>query len=295
MITLIRPAYYENERRAEYKGISADDKSTIKAKNGDKFYEIDTSKWFIYDEDISAWVEMGISQTVGSFNLPKISPATTGLFLTNDGTFAHWHELSLSDFIITLTDNKDGTYIADKSYLEIKASLEAKENIAVSIGNSRLPLMSAEIADNGDAGFTFGYTQVYTDGQLISTRAVNYHHTADPVGDEWTDADQSADLSTIKIETASKASVSLYANSGVTVGLDDGVYLFSTCDERHRGLSAVFVCGTTSTVFGLTGMAGWSVEKNDAKANAIYINNTLDVPMTVYITAIGAGSVGKFE
>ena len=62
MVTLIRPAYYENERRAEYKGISADDKSTIKAKNGDKFYEIDTSKWFIYDEDISAWVEMGISQ-----------------------------------------------------------------------------------------------------------------------------------------------------------------------------------------------------------------------------------------
>ena len=62
MITLIRPAYYVNKRRAEYKGISADDKSTIKAKNGDKFYEIDTSKWFIYDEDISAWVEMGISQ-----------------------------------------------------------------------------------------------------------------------------------------------------------------------------------------------------------------------------------------
>ena len=62
MITLIRPAYYENKRRAEYKGISADDKSTIKAKNGDQFYEIDTSKWFIYDEDISAWVEMGIRQ-----------------------------------------------------------------------------------------------------------------------------------------------------------------------------------------------------------------------------------------
>ena len=35
MITLIRPAYYENKRRAEYKGISADDKSTIKAKNGE--------------------------------------------------------------------------------------------------------------------------------------------------------------------------------------------------------------------------------------------------------------------
>lgn len=382
MITLIRPAYYENERRAEYKGVSADDKSTIKAQNGDKFYEIDTSKWFIYDEDISAWVEMGISQVVGSFNLPKISPSTTGLFLTNDGTFAHWRESSLSDFIVTLTDNKNGTYTADKNYLEIRSALEAKENIAVFIGNgnTRLPLMNAEIAENGDAGFTFGYTKVTLDGQLVSTRAVNYHHTADPVSDEWTDIDQAAeylktsggtldgnlsmgganitDVQEIQVNpanpvyigsvvhaqgtngvrltattndelavvapdsqstykpvhvgnptalthavtlgylaqeqkdaTATKKSVDLAANSAITVSLDDGVYLMTACDERHRGLTCVFVCGTTSTVFDLSGMAGWAVSKNDAKANAIYIDNKIDTPLTVYITAVGNGNV----
>ena len=325
---------------------------------------------------------MGISQVVGSFNLPKISPSTTGLFLTNDGTFAHWRELGLSDFIVTLTDNKNGTYTADKNYLEIRSALEAKENIAVSIGNgnTRLPLMNAEIAENGDAGFTFGYTKVTLDGQLVSTRAVNYHHTADPVGDEWTDIDQAAeylktsggtldgnlsmgganitDVQEIQVNpanpvyigsvvhaqgtngvrltattndelavvapdsqstykpvhvgnptalthavtlgylaqeqkdsTATKKSVDLQANSAITVSLDDGAYLMTACDARHRGLTCVFVCDTTSTVFDLSGMAGWAVSKNDAKANAIYIDNKIDTPLTVYITAIGSNGV----
>lgn len=298
MVTLKRPGYFTAPRNAAYCGLSTDDKtdkSAMPAENGDEFYEMDTKKVYKFNAESSEWIEQPDDTTAVDTGLPPMSTETIGHFLSNDGNSTHWQTIASSDFIITLTEGDDGIYTADKTYVEIKSAYDAKENIAVAMGDSRLPLMSAEIADNGDAGFTFGYTQIIAGGQLISTRAVNYHHTADPIADEWADADQSVDYTEIKQDTASKSHVSLYANSGVTVGLADGVYLFAACDERHRGLTCVYVCGTTSTVFNLSGMAGWSVEKNSAKANAIYINNTLDVELTVYITAIGQGSVDRFE
>lgn len=57
MITQTRPAYYDAPRYAEYCGLSTDDKSTISANNDDKFYEIDTSKTYIYDEQTDSWIE----------------------------------------------------------------------------------------------------------------------------------------------------------------------------------------------------------------------------------------------
>lgn len=382
MVTLERPAYYSAERYSEYCGLSTDDKATIKAGNGDEFYEIDTGKIYKFNGTSGEWVEQPGDTTAVDTGLPTITSETSGQFLSNDGTATHWQTIASMDFIITLTDNQDGTYAADKTYVEIKTALEEKENIAVSIGNghTRLPLMNAEIAENGDAGFTFGYTKLTLDGQLVSMRAVNYHHTADPVSDEWTDIDQAAeylktsggtmdgnlsmgganitDVQELQVNpanpvyigsvvhaqgtngvrltattndelavvapdsqstykpvhvgnptalthavtlgylaqeqkdsTATKKSVDLQANSAITVSLDDGAYLFSACDERHRGLTCAFVCGTTSTVFDLSGMAGWAVSKNDATANAIYIDNKIDTPLTVYVTSVGGGSV----
>lgn len=383
MITLERPAYYVNERYAEYCGLSTDDKTAIKdPHNGDYFNELDTSKVYRYNEASGEWVEQPKDGVSVDSNIPAMTSETAGQFLSNDGTATHWQTIASMDFIITLTDNQDGTYTADKTYVEIKTALEGKENIAVSIGNghTRLPLMNAEIAENGDAGFTFGYTKLTLDGQLVSTRAVNYHHTVDPASDEWTDVDQAAeylktsggtmegnlsmgganitDVQELQVNpanpvyigsvvhaqgtngvrltattndelavvapdsqstykpvhvgnptalthavtlgylaqeqkdaTATKKHVDLTANSAITVSLDDGVYLMAACDERHRGLTCVFVCGTTSTVFDLSGMAGWTVSKNDAKANAIYIDNKIDTPLTVYITAVGNGNV----
>lgn len=61
MITQERPAFYSNDRYAEYAGLSTDDKSTIKAYNGDEFYEIDTGKTYKYDEDGAKWVEQPAS------------------------------------------------------------------------------------------------------------------------------------------------------------------------------------------------------------------------------------------
>lgn len=56
MITLTRPSYYDAPRYAEYCGLSTDDKTTIKAVNADKFYEINTSKVYIYDGTLRQWV-----------------------------------------------------------------------------------------------------------------------------------------------------------------------------------------------------------------------------------------------
>lgn len=94
------------------------------------------------------------------------------------------------------------TYTADASYNMIKAAYDAGDVIKVRIvqdgDNSELPLMNASF-NGSNAGFTFGYTQITTGGQLLSTRAINYLHTS--TIDKWEDADDSTDLS-IYISTA---------------------------------------------------------------------------------------------
>lgn len=69
MITQERPAFYSNDRYAEYTGLSTDDKSAIKAYNGDEFYEIDTAKTYKYDEDGAKWVEQPASGGGGTGDL----------------------------------------------------------------------------------------------------------------------------------------------------------------------------------------------------------------------------------
>ena len=195
MITLERPAYYSNDRYAEYNGLSTDDKATIKAYNADKFYEIDTGKTYRYNEASNEWIEQPDPTTAVDTGIPPMSSETAGHFLSNDGNVTQWQEFASADFIIELTEHQDNTYTANKTWAEIKNAFDAKENIAVSIGNgdTRLPLMVAEINENGDAGFTFGHTQVQTGGQRVVTRMVQYSHSGDD--DMWTDGDGEADLS----------------------------------------------------------------------------------------------------
>lgn len=194
MIILERPAYYSNDRYAEYNGLSTDDKATIKAYNADKFYEIDTGKTYRYNEASNEWIEQPDPTTAVDTGIPPITAETTGHFLSNDGSVTHWQEFASADFIIGLTEENQGHYTADKTYVQIKAAFDGKENIAVQYDSSRLPLINAQFADNGNkAGFTFGYTQVQTGGQRVVTRAIQYNHNED--GDMWKDADDTADLS----------------------------------------------------------------------------------------------------
>ena len=194
MITLERPAYYSNDRYAEYNGLSTDDKATIKAYNADKFYEIDTGKTYRYNEVSNEWIEQPDPTTAVDTGIPPITAETTGHFLSNDGSVTHWQEFASADFIIGLTEENQGHYTADKTYVQIKAAFDGKENIAVQYDSSRLPLINAQFAKDGlEAGFTFGYTQIQSGGQRVVTRAIQYSHNE--AGDTWSDSDGEADLS----------------------------------------------------------------------------------------------------
>lgn len=194
MITLERPAYYSNDRYAEYNGLSTDDKATIKAYNADKFYEIDTGKTYRYNEASNEWIEQPDPTTAVDTGIPPITAETSGHFLSNDGSVTHWQEFASADFIIGLTEENQGHYTADKTYVQIKAAFDGKENIAVQYDSSRLPLINAQFAKDGlEAGFTFGYTQIQSGGQRVVTRAIQYSHNE--TGDTWSDADGEADLS----------------------------------------------------------------------------------------------------
>lgn len=91
-------------------------------------------------------------------------------------------------FIINLTESVgNGTYTADKAYADIKGAYDANKVIVVHLDSSELPLMNVQFAQNGGAGFTFGYTEVRTGGTSVSTRSIHYLHDAG--GDKWEDSD----------------------------------------------------------------------------------------------------------
>lgn len=91
-------------------------------------------------------------------------------------------------FIINLTESVgNGTYTSDKAYADIKGAYDANRVIVVHLDSSELPLMNVQFAQNGGAGFTFGYTEVRTGGTSVSTRSIHYLHDAD--SDKWEDSD----------------------------------------------------------------------------------------------------------
>ena len=192
MITLERPAYYSNDRYAEYNGLSTDDKATIKAYNADKFYEIDTGKTYRYNEASNEWIEQPDPTTAVDTGIPPITAETSGHFLSNDGNVTHWQAIGSENFVIQLTENSaEDTYTADKTWVEIKAAYDAKQNIVVRVDSSELQLMNAQFANGDSAGFTFGYTQVMYEGEAVTTRAIHYYHTDG--GDEWKGADETTE------------------------------------------------------------------------------------------------------
>lgn len=194
MITLERPAYFTSERYAEYYGLSTDDKQTIQAHNADDFYEIDTGKTYKYNQTGEIWVEQPSRTTAVDTGLPPITDEVSGHFLSNDGSVTHWQTLASKNFIIQLTEQVgNGTYTADKTYVEIKAAYDNGQNIVVRLDNSEFSLMNAEFANDNEAGFTFGYTEVRLEGQVVQTRSIQYSHSNGT--DSWTDSDKTADLS----------------------------------------------------------------------------------------------------
>ena len=186
MITLTRPAYYSNFRNNQYCGLEDDDKSSILASNGDEYYEIDTAKIYIYNEASNEWILQPDDTTAIDTGLPPITSETTGHFLSNDGSVTKWQSIASKNFVINLTEQNQGqSYTADKTWVQIKAAFDGEENLVVRLNGSEMPLMSASMADNGNATLTFGYTELNdNDGNLV-TRHIEYLHQGDD--DSWTD------------------------------------------------------------------------------------------------------------
>lgn len=57
MVTLGRAGYQQTSNTAEYYGKSTDEKPTEDVQNGSTFYEIDTQKVFMFDEETATWIE----------------------------------------------------------------------------------------------------------------------------------------------------------------------------------------------------------------------------------------------
>ncbi len=219
MITLERPAYFTSERYAEYYGLSTDDKQTIQAHNADEFYEIDTGKTYKYNQTGEIWVEQPSRTTAVDTGLPPITDEVSGHFLSNDGSVTHWQTLASKNFIIQLTEQVgNGTYTADKTYVEIKAAYDNGQNIVVRLDNSEFSLMNAEFANDNEAGFTFGYTEVRLEGQIVQTRSIQYSHSNGT--DSWTDSDKTADLSSYLPLTGGTINGRLYLTENPTEDLE---------------------------------------------------------------------------
>lgn len=194
MITLTRPAYYDKHRYAQYCGLEKDDKSTISANNGDEYYEIDTAKFYRYNEASNEWIEQPSDAAPIDTGLPPMTSETVGHFLSNDGSATKWQSIASKNFVINLTSqNNDGTYIADKTWVEIKTAYDEFQNIVVRYDSAEMPLMNVQFADNGNAVFLFGHVEVQTGGQRIVSRGIQYSH--DVNSDTWTDSDKETDMS----------------------------------------------------------------------------------------------------
>lgn len=187
MITLTRPAYYSNFRNNQYCGLEKDDKSTILASNGDEYYEIDTAKLYIYNEVSNEWIVQPDDTTAIDTGLPPITSETMGHFLSNDGSVTKWQSIASKNFVIGLTEDVgNGTYTADKTWVEIKTAYDESQNIVIRLDGSEMPLMNASMANNGNATLVFGYTEIKEQEGNVVTRAINYLHQDDV--DIWRDS-----------------------------------------------------------------------------------------------------------
>lgn len=162
----------------------------------------------------------------------------------------------VAKFIINLTEDVgNGTYTADKTWEQIKAAYESNKILAVHIKSSELPLMNGQIAESGDAGFTFGYTNIILGGNTVSTRAIHYLHNAD--GDKWEDADKSGEY--------------LLVNGGAMLG---PLTLASSPVNEHEAADKSYVDGRVFKVtFTRDPVAGLNADKTNEEINSAITDN----------------------
>lgn len=257
MITLTRPAYYSNFRNNQYCGLEKDDKSTISASNGDEYYEIDTAKYYIYNEASNEWIVQPDNTDAIDTGLPPITSETIGHFLSNDGSVTKWQSIASKNFVIGLTEDVDnGTYTADKTWVEIKTAYDEAQNIVIRLDGSEMPLMNASMANNGNATLVFGYTEIKEQEGSVVTRAINYLHQDDV--DIWRDSVASGEYVSKSGSTMTGplrlVETPIYENEAITKKYAD-----------ERVLKVTFSRGSDGTIHADTEMANIDTAYIDGK------------------------------
>lgn len=176
MITLERPAYYSNDRYAEYNGLSTDDKATIKAYNADKFYEIDTGKTYRYNEVGNEWIEQPTSGSStggsGDFKADGTVPMTGNLYMNGnnimgvksisntDSGIAIESEVDLNNHKITgLLDPVADQDAATKKYVDDHSVLGADGKVDSDLNMNEHGIVNAHrISTDGPAPLYIGAT-----------------------------------------------------------------------------------------------------------------------------------------
>lgn len=176
MITLERPAYYSNDRYAEYNGLSTDDKATIKAYNADKFYEIDTGKTYRYNEVGNEWIEQPTSGSStggsGDFKADGTVPMTGNLYMNGnnimgvksisntDSGMAIESEVDLNNHKITgLLDPVDDQDAATKKYIDDHSVLGSDGKVDSDLNMNEHGIVNAHrISTDGPAPLYIGAT-----------------------------------------------------------------------------------------------------------------------------------------
>lgn len=176
MITLERPAYYSNDRYAEYNGLSTDDKATIKAYNADKFYEIDTGKTYRYNEVGNEWIEQPTSGSStgggGDFKADGTVPMTGNLYMNGnnimgvksisntDSGMAIESELDMNNHKVTgLLDPVADQDAATKKYVDDHSVLGSDGKVDSDLNMNEHGIVNAHrISTDGPAPLYIGAT-----------------------------------------------------------------------------------------------------------------------------------------
>ena len=277
MITLTRPAYYSNFRNNQYCGLEKDDKSTILASNGDEYYEIDTAKYYIYNEASNEWIVQPDDTTAIDTGLPPMTSETVGHFLSNDGSVTKWQSIASKNFVIGLTEDVDnGTYTADKTWVEIKTAYDEAQNIVIRLDGSEMPLMNASMANDGNATLVFGYTEIKEQEGSVVTRAINYLHQDDV--DIWRDSVASGEYVSKSGSTMSGplrlVETPTYENEAITKKYAD-----------ERVLKVVFSRGSDGTIHADTEMTDIDAAYIDGKMVIGSLNEDVYVLTSISATA----------
>ena len=288
MITLTRPAYYSNFRNNQYCGLEKDDKSTISASNGDEYYEIDTAKIYIYSEASNEWIVQPDDTTAIDTGLPPITSETMGHFLSNDGSVTKWQSIASKNFVIGLTEDVDnGTYTADKTWVEIKTAYDEAQNIVIRLDGSEMPLMNASMANDGNATLVFGYTEIKEQEGNVVTRAINYLHQDDV--DIWRDSVASGEYVSKSGSTMTGplrlVETPIYENEAITKKYAD-----------ERVLKVAFNRGSDGTIHADTEMANIDAAYIDGKmvvgslSEDVYVLTSISPTACVFSNVSGTTS-----